>query len=51
AAGAILDRFLHHAEVISITGPSYRLHERKRKGLEIPEIKGEIINAYKVGRF
>ncbi len=39
AAGAILDRFLHHAEVISITGPSYRLHERKRKGLEIPEIK------------
>ena len=39
AAGALLDRFLHHAEVISITGPSYRLHERKRKGLEIPEIK------------
>ena len=31
AAGAILDRFLHHAEVITITGPSYRLHERKRR--------------------
>jgi DNA replication protein DnaC len=26
AATAILDRFLHHAEVISITGKSYRLH-------------------------
>ena len=25
AAGAILDRFLHHAEVIAITGRSYRL--------------------------
>ena len=31
AAGAILDRFLHHAEVITITGPSYRLHERKKR--------------------
>lgn len=34
AAGAILDRFLHHAEVISITGPSYRLHQRKRRGAQ-----------------
>jgi len=25
--------------VITITGPSYRLHERKKKGLEIPELK------------
>lgn len=24
-AGAILDRFLHHAEMIAITGQSYRL--------------------------
>jgi DNA replication protein DnaC len=24
-AGAILDRFLHHAQVIAITGKSYRL--------------------------
>jgi hypothetical protein len=26
AATAILDRFLHHAEVIAINGKSYRLH-------------------------
>ena len=25
AAGAILDRLLHHAEIIAITGRSYRL--------------------------
>lgn len=33
AAIAILDRFLHHAEVITITGKSYRLpvgHAAKR---------------------
>ena len=29
-ATAILDRFLHHAEIITITGDSYRLSERKR---------------------
>ncbi len=28
AAGAILDRFLHHAEVIAITGRSYRLKDK-----------------------
>src|SRR5262249_45970046 len=28
AATAILDRFLHHAELISITGKSYRLRNR-----------------------
>ena len=28
AAGAILDRFLHHAEVISISGKSYRLKDK-----------------------
>ena len=27
-ATAILDRFLHHAEIITITGKSYRLHHR-----------------------
>lgn len=27
-AGAILDRFLHHAQTIAITGPSYRLKDR-----------------------
>jgi DNA replication protein DnaC len=30
AAGAILDRFLHHAEVINITGKSYRMRNRDR---------------------
>jgi len=29
SASAILDRFLHHAEVISISGKSYRLRNRK----------------------
>ena len=29
AATAILDRFLHHAEVITITGKSYRLKNRQ----------------------
>lgn len=27
-AGAILDRFLHHAQVIAITGRSYRLEDQ-----------------------
>ena len=27
-ATAILDRFLHHAEIIKITGRSYRLKDR-----------------------
>jgi DNA replication protein DnaC len=31
AATAILDRFLHHAEVISITGKSYRLRHQARR--------------------
>ena len=31
AATAILDRFLHHAEVINITGKSYRDPEGKNK--------------------
>ena len=30
AATAILDRFLHHAEIIEITGKSYRLHKQGR---------------------
>ena len=29
AAGAILDRFLHHAEVIRLQGSSYRMHNRR----------------------
>lgn len=31
AATAILDRFLHHAEMIEITGKSYRLKDRQNK--------------------
>ena len=31
AASAILDRFLHHAEIITITGRSYRIDDRKNK--------------------
>lgn len=31
AATAILDRFLHHAELINITGKSYRLRNRERQ--------------------
>jgi len=33
AATAILDRFLHNAEVIAITGKSYRLQRRPAKDL------------------
>lgn len=33
AATAILDRFLHHAEIINITGRSYRLKDRTNKDM------------------
>ena len=36
SATAILDRFLHHAELISITGRSYRLHQAGT-GVQRPE--------------
>jgi hypothetical protein len=29
AAGVILDRFLHHAEVVRLQGRSYRMYNRK----------------------
>ena len=32
SATAILDRFLHHAEIITITGRSYRLKDRAKNG-------------------
>ena len=32
SATAILDRFLHHAEIITITGRSYRLKDRAGNG-------------------
>ena len=31
AVTAILDRFLHHAEIIEITGRSYRLKDKARE--------------------
>ena len=31
AATAILDRFLHHAQIIAITGKSYRLRNQAGK--------------------
>src|SRR5208283_4170154 len=34
AATAILDRFLHHAEIIQLTGKSYRLRSHGRQGQE-----------------
>ncbi len=40
AATAILDRFLHHAEIITITGRSYRLKDRATR--ETDKIKEQI---------
>src|SRR5262245_4849679 len=37
SATAILDRFLHHAEVVQITGKSYRLRNQGPKGKEDAE--------------
>jgi DNA replication protein DnaC len=37
SATAILDRFLHHAEIVQITGKSYRLRHEDRKAREAPE--------------
>jgi DNA replication protein DnaC len=34
SATAILDRFLHHAEIVTITGKSYRLRNQATKGKE-----------------
>ena len=31
AAGVLLDRFLHHAVVVQLTGRSFRLYERQRR--------------------
>jgi DNA replication protein DnaC len=44
AAGAILDRFLHHAEIIKLEGRSYRMHDRKelRKLAETANLTEEI---------
>jgi hypothetical protein len=37
SATAILDRFLHHAEIVQITGKSYRLRHEERKAKEASE--------------
>ena len=37
SATAILDRFLHHAEIIAIEGQSYRLANRQRMTSEKPK--------------
>jgi DNA replication protein DnaC len=36
SATAILDRFLHHAEIITITGRSYRLRNQGRQDEQVP---------------
>jgi DNA replication protein DnaC len=41
SATAILDRFLHHAEIITITGRSYRLKDRSGSSDTPPQIPGE----------
>lgn len=44
AAGAILDRFLHHTEIIRMDGRSYRMHDRKelrRNVMETKNLTGE----------
>jgi DNA replication protein DnaC len=40
AATAILDRFLHHAEILTLTGKSYRLRHQARQGKEPAEGPG-----------
>jgi DNA replication protein DnaC len=37
SATAILDRFLHHAEIVQITGKSYRLRQAGRPGSRVEE--------------
>jgi DNA replication protein DnaC len=44
AAGAILDRFLHHADIIRLEGRSYRMHDRrelKKEAAEKPPLTEE----------
>ncbi|HYP03098.1 MAG TPA: IS21-like element helper ATPase IstB [Cyanobium sp.] len=39
-AAAILDRLLHHSQVVTIRGDSYRLREKRRSGLFRPQAGG-----------
>lgn len=36
---AMLDRLLHHAHVAMVSGESFRLRERKRAGIKLPDAK------------
>jgi DNA replication protein DnaC len=36
---AMLDRLLHHAHVVMISGESYRLRERRKAGIKLPSSK------------
>jgi DNA replication protein DnaC len=38
---AMLDRLLHHAHIATITGDSYRLRDRKRAGIKLPNAKAK----------
>ena len=37
AAGALLDRFLHHAQIIRLQGRSWRVHDRQRRRSTSPD--------------
>src|SRR5262249_55607942 len=50
AATAILDRFLHNAEVIAITGKSYRLRNRAAQADQSPATAADNVLAIKKGR-
>ncbi len=41
SAGAILDRFLHHAQTIAITGRSYRLKDHSTQNQEEKKTKSK----------
>src|SRR6202165_1621772 len=48
SATAILDRFLHHAEIIQITGKSYRLRNQARQ-LDADDVATDAKQANKEG--
>jgi hypothetical protein len=52
SATAILDRFLHHAEVIAITGKSYRLRNKTETATaeSDPDSKPAKVHAGKTAR-
>jgi len=38
---AMLDRLLHHAHVVMVSGESYRLRERRKAGIKLPSSKSK----------